>query len=160
MKQPRYYIAYGDNLNIVQMASRCSCSSIEGTAVLQGYQLVFRGSPTGATMNIEERASCNTPVGIWKISEEDEETLDRIEGFPGIRYKQEFRILCKNILTGKQKRISGFTYSMKPGKPLGMPSPDYFTICKRGYADFHLDLSFLQKAVDDTRQMIREEAGE
>ena len=43
MKNKKYYIAYGSNLSVEQMADRCPDAKIAGQAVLAGWELLFRG---------------------------------------------------------------------------------------------------------------------
>ena len=40
----RFYIAYGSNLNLPQMRGRCPGATIVGTAVIENYRLLFKGS--------------------------------------------------------------------------------------------------------------------
>ena len=51
----RYYIAYGSNLNIRQMRIRCPHARVIGTAVINDYELLFKGSRTGAYLTIEPK---------------------------------------------------------------------------------------------------------
>ena len=46
MKNKKYYIAYGSNLSVEQMAYRCPDAKIAGQAVLAGWELLFRGCAT------------------------------------------------------------------------------------------------------------------
>lgn len=52
----RYYIAYGSNLDIRQMRWRCPTAKIVGTAAIHGYELLYKGSQTGAYLTIEKQA--------------------------------------------------------------------------------------------------------
>ena len=61
----RYYIAYGSNLSTGQMRYRTPDAKIAGTAVLTGWQLLFRVHAT-----IEPNPEKNTPVLVWEISEQ------------------------------------------------------------------------------------------
>lgn len=70
MKNKKYYIAYGSNLSVEQMADRCPDAKIVGQAVLAGWELLFRGCATIAP-NLKK----NTPVLVWEISERDEGNL-------------------------------------------------------------------------------------
>ena len=74
---PKYYIAYGSNLNVNQMFYRCPTARIIGTAMLDGWELLFKGSKTGSYLTIEEKEGSCVPVGIWEIRSEDEAALDR-----------------------------------------------------------------------------------
>ena len=48
----RYYLAYGSNLNIDQMAWRCPDAVPLGTAEIPNYRILFRGSKTGSYLTI------------------------------------------------------------------------------------------------------------
>ena len=50
----KYYLAYGSNLNIFQMLSRCPGARLVGVTNLNGYSLVFKGSKTGSYLTIQE----------------------------------------------------------------------------------------------------------
>ena len=80
--QKRYYIAYGSNLNIRQMRMRCPHARVVGTAVIKDYELLFKGSLTGAYLTIEPKKGGAVPVAAWEVTESDEAALDRYEGFP------------------------------------------------------------------------------
>ncbi|MGZ7238567.1 gamma-glutamylcyclotransferase family protein, partial [Streptococcus pyogenes] len=69
--EKRYYIAYGSNLNIRQMRMRCPSARIIGTAVLENYELLFKGSKTGAYLTVEKKDGKSVPVGVWEVSPED-----------------------------------------------------------------------------------------
>ncbi len=78
----KYYAAYGSNLNLGQMALRCPGAKPLGTAWLHGWRLLFKGSKTGAYLTIERCEGSKVPVGIWTITDHDEKSLDRYEGYP------------------------------------------------------------------------------
>ena len=83
----KLYLAYGSNLNIVQMIIRCPDAKFYGTAEIKDYELLFKGSKTGAYLTIERRKGSNVPVGVWAVTERDISALDRYEGFPAFYYK-------------------------------------------------------------------------
>ena len=66
----RYYLAYGSNLNLEQMSYRCPDAKCIGTARLLGYELLFKGSKTGAYLTIEKAKRYNSfvPVGVFEFS--------------------------------------------------------------------------------------------
>ncbi len=92
MKEKRYYIAYGSNLNVRQMRMRCPNATILGTANLTGWELLFKGSKTGSYLTIEECENGTIPVVIWEVTESDEAALDRYEGFPTFYYKKNIKL--------------------------------------------------------------------
>lgn len=93
----RYYIAYGSNLNIRQMRMRCPSARIIGTSEIPDYELLFKGSKTGSYLTIEPKKSSRVPVAAWEVSAEDEQALDRYEGFPTFYYKKEMLLPIKGI---------------------------------------------------------------
>ena len=106
--QKRYYIAYGSNLNIRQMRMRCPHARVIGTAVIKDYELLFKGSLTGAYLTIEPKKGGEVPVAAWEVTESDEAALDRYEGFPTFYYKKEMELDIKGIRTGKIRRRKCF----------------------------------------------------
>ena len=59
----RFYIAYGSNLNIEQMARRCPTAEIVGTAFLRNWRLMFRGKNT-AVATVEKHDGSQVPVYV------------------------------------------------------------------------------------------------
>ena len=144
--QKRYYLAYGSNLNIEQMRYRCPSAKIIGTAIIEGYQLLFKGSKTGSYLTIEPMEGASVPVAVWSVTDEDELRLDRYEGFPTFYYKKELRLPIKGIKTGKVRMRDAFVYIMDERRPLGIPSRMYMQTCFEGYRDFGFDEKFLVDA--------------
>ena len=144
----RYYLAYGSNLNIAQMQFRCPDAVIAGTAVIPDYELLFKGSLTGAYLTIEPRQGAQVLVGVWEVSLADELKLDRYEGFPNFYYKKDIRLPVADIRTGKTKLHDGFVYIMHEDRKLGVPTDMYVRTCLEGYRDFGFDTDFLLAAYD------------
>lgn len=129
----KYYIAYGSNLNMRQMLRRCPGAVVIGKTWLEGYRLTFRGrSSWGGVANIEPRKGSRVPVGIWRITEQDEEALDWYEGFPRLYYKQEFSLVVDG------NRITAMAYIMTPGRPWAPPIQPYLRTIRQGYEDFDI----------------------
>ena len=72
----RYYIAYGSNLNTDQMLYRCPEAEVVGTGYISKYELLFKGSKTGAYLTIEPHPLGRVPVAVWKVTAADEKALD------------------------------------------------------------------------------------
>ena len=72
MQKEKYYIAYGSNLNLPQMKQRCPTAKVVGTAEIEDYELLFRGSKTGAYATIEPCEGSRVPVMIWSVKSKDE----------------------------------------------------------------------------------------
>ena len=146
----KYYLAYGSNLNVEQMKLRCPDAEVVGTAMLEGWQLAFRGSRMNAHLTIERQAEAKTPVGIWLVTAEDEKNLDRYEGYPSYYRKVGMGVTCAEK-SGKIKHIVAFVYIMTPGLPAGAPSREYWDICRVGYSDFGFDDAYLKGAQEYSR---------
>ena len=125
----KYYLAYGSNLNKRQMKTRCPDAVPVGSCVVKDYELVFRGVAT-----IEPNPGAEVPCGIWKISTDDERSLDRYEGYPKLYVKQDFQV------TVKGKTVRAMAYVMVDGiRRLSPPSTGYLLTIAEGYDDFGLD---------------------
>lgn len=148
----RYYIAYGSNLNVWQMRYRCPDAKIVGTAVLDGWRLLFKGSKSGAYLTIEKDENGCVPVAVWSVSETDEQRLDRYEGFPSFYYKKELPVTISGIRTGRISKRNAFVYIMHEERPLGIPSSAYIKTCAEGYRDFGFDTEMLFEAVINSRE--------
>lgn len=150
--EKRYYIAYGSNLNIRQMLMRCPGARIIGTSKIEGYRLLFKGSKTGSYLTIEPQESASVPVAAWSVTAEDEEALDRYEGFPTFYYKKEMVLPIKGIKSGRVRRRKVFVYIMHEERPLGIPSRYYMETCLQGYRSFGFEREFLEQAYADSEE--------
>ena len=150
--EKRYYIAYGSNLNVAQMQMRCPDARILGTATLDDWRLLFRGSKTGSYLTIEPCEGETVPVAVWEVSERDERSLDRYEGYPAFYYKKELTINIKGIRTGKIRRRKVFVYIMHEDRPIGIPSHWYMATCFEGYRNFGFNIGTLLKAYDYSKE--------
>jgi len=143
----KYYIAYGSNLNINQMKRRCPTARAIGTGFIEDYELLFKGSKTGGYLTIEKAEGKSLPVAIWKVTELDEQALDRYEGYPTFYYKADVEIDIKGIKTGKEYRKKAFVYIMHEDRDVGMPSKYYVMTCLEGYKTFGFSPKYLEDAI-------------
>lgn len=137
---------------IRQMRRRCPSARIIGTAELKGYELLFKGSRTGSYLTIEKQDDSMVPVAAWEVTTEDEQALDRYEGFPAFYYKVELTLPIKGIVSGKIRNRKCFVYIMHEDRPLGVPSDFYMDTRKEGYQDFGFDEKFLMDAIERSRK--------
>lgn len=132
----KYYFAYGSNLNKEQMKMRCPSATVRGSSVIEDYMLVFRRG----VLTIEPSKGDCVPVGIWKITDDDERRLDVYEGYPKWYHKEEFKIL---IIGQPHELVSGMAYVMNEGHPIRMASRAYLRTVRDGYRDFGFRLDGL-----------------
>lgn len=133
-----YYLAYGSNLNKKQMKHRCKDSICIGSSILENYKLKFN-----LYLTIEKEEGSIVPVGIYKISKEDEKALDRYEGYPYIYRKEYINVKVNNI----NRKCIVYIMNDIPSRKDVKPTKEYFDRCKEGYNDFNLDIRYLLKAL-------------
>ena len=131
----RYYIAYGSNLSEKQMAYRCPTAKIVGTSTLKDWRLLFNGPAS-----IQEYKGYNVPVLIWEIQKEDEESLDRYEGYPNYYRKEMLEVEVNG------KKLAAMVYIMNP-RGERLPSQYYYDVLEKGYERFGFDKQILEKAL-------------
>jgi len=141
-----FYLAYGSNLNLEQMAHRCPTAKPVGPVVLKDYQLLFRGGHGGAVATVEPFKGKSVPCLLWEITPADEAALDRYEGFPFLYRKENIKVQL-----GK-KNIETMVYIMNEGRPLGTPSCYYYSVILDGYKSAGLDTVTLKQAVQDSME--------
>lgn len=150
----KYYFAYGSNLDKQAMRFRCASASPVGRGVLERYKLVFRGGAYGY-LTVEPCEGSTVPIGVWKIDELDEHNLDLYEGYPGFYRKENIKIPVtrfKSSDSSATEEIEGMIYLMNDGYKFARPTNEYIRTCMNGYADFLLDTSFLDKAVQEVKE--------
>ena len=141
-RQRRVYFAYGSNLSLEGMASRCPDSEPIARATLAGWALTFRG-----VADIEQSERARTDGALWAISDRDLERLDAYEGYPGL-YRRELVA----VRTG-EREITALTYVMNDDY-LGLPSPSYYRTIRRGYEQWGLSIRDLDRAVAEVKNML------
>lgn len=142
----KLYVAYGSNINLEQMAFRCPNSEVVGTAMLQGYELQFKRVAT-----IEKKENAQTPVLIWKLPKEDENVLDRFEGFPSLYRKEQVYL----EVDGQEQKV--MVYIMNGNHPLAESSMGYYECIQQGYIENGMDLSYLERALEQSQELAETE---
>lgn len=146
-KKDRFYVAYGSNLNLEQMARRCPTATVAGIATLDGWRLMFRGGENSAVATIEPSAGDSVPVLVWRLQPEDERRLDLYEGYPSLYHKEPLRILLDG------RRVPAMVYVMNEERyPYGSPSGRYFAAIRAGYVSAGFDVGILEQARENSKQ--------
>lgn len=136
----RLYIAYGSNLSVEQMARRCPTATIVGTAILDGWRLLFNGPAS-----IERKEGYQVPVLIWDIKPNDERSLDRYEGYPSYYRKEMLEIELNGATEQAMVYIMNTNGESEPGDY-------YYKVLEDGYKKFGFNLEILQKALQESRR--------
>ena len=103
------YIAYGSNMVEEQMAHRCPDAKLIGMGYLPNHRLEFY---LHATIERTRAHGAKVPVAVWEISDADERSLDRYEGFPTYYTKHRRRVVMDD-----GSEIWGMVYIMNLIRP-------------------------------------------
>lgn len=147
------YVAYGSNLNIEQMEIRCPGAALIGTGYLKDWELIYRGSKTGAYATIRKHKGKIVPVGLWRITRRHERALDRYEGYPIFYRKYLISVY------GNKDVTEGMVYIMEPGRPIGRPSGQYIDTVYHGYMACGLDGRFLLESLITNKKELKKRRG-
>ena len=113
------------------MRRRCPDAEVVGSLILPGWRLVLRKF---ALIECEDGAAC--PVGLWRITQADLDTLDRYEG--------------PHTYTRTRIALPGggmaWTYEEIVHRP-GPPAAEYVQRLRHGYRDFAFDTAPLEAAI-------------
>lgn len=140
MTNKTYYLAYGSNLNLEQMAWRCPTATVVGKTKLKNYQLLFRGGRDSAVATVEAFKGGCVPALIWEITPADEAALDRYEGFPFFYRKEHLKVKLGS------RWVTAMVYIMNEGRETGSPSCAYFNTILQGYLTAGFDPEVLKAA--------------
>jgi hypothetical protein len=147
----RYYIAYGSNLNVRQMAMRCPTARLVGTGVLEDYELQFKGAPYGAFATIGRKAGTAVPVAVWSLRPGDERSLDSYEGYPSHYFKKDLPVSMDD-----GSELTAMVYIMNQRMGFGVPDQRYYNTVYEGYENCGLDINILNQAVDESIALHRQ----
>ena len=112
---------------------------IVGTGLLFGWRLLFRHFAT-----IEKCKGYSVPVLVWKISPQDEKSLDHSEGYPKFYTKKNLYVRVHS-LDGKDLGVlDAMIYIMTPAAVNSrsihpVPSKYYCSVLYEGYKTFGFD---------------------
>lgn len=138
----KFYIAYGSNLNLAQMAARCPSANVYAKGILNNWELVYRGHKANSHATIIRKQGFTVPVLVWEIQPEDEYRLDIYEGYPQYYFKEDIMV----TIAGKKKKA--MVYIMDKEQLPGRPSPQYVKTILQGYIENDMDIGILKKSLE------------
>ena len=125
------YLAYGSNMVLSQMATRCPEAVFIGVGYIDCARLEFY---LHATVEKTHCHADHVPVAVWEISDRDEQALDMYEGFPNY-YRKCFQVA--HMPDGSE--IEGMIYIMRePMRHPASPLNSYYRPIETAY--HHLGL--------------------
>ena len=141
-----FYIAYGSNINPIQMARLCNMPVFIGTGILHDYDMDFYATTknkdtANVYADVVKKMGAKTPVVVWQINDKDDiKSIDAFEGCPILYHKVNS---CK-VTLNNGKEIFGFLYQMYKNRgDIAIPKVVYFDTILYGYQFFNMDLSYL-----------------
>lgn len=128
----KYYFAYGANMSLSSMNSRCPLAIPIKKFTLKNWRLDFGHH---ATIVHEPGAICEG--ALWLITESCEKNLDAFEGYP----------YYYNKLHLTQDNINFMVYEMNKLDRSHSPNDCYIELLYEGYNDWDLDHQLLSNAL-------------
>ena len=144
----RFYFAYGSNMNLNQMVLRCPEAERIESVQAEGYRLAFRAS--GVATILPEKGSRVEGV-LWRISADNEQSLDVYEGYPRLYAKREIEV---QLPSGQQISTMAYCMNNPYAKYPAMPSKNYLAGILEGCRQNRIDTKEVRAAVMRTRQEI------
>ena len=114
--------SYGMNTNLAQMSQRCPGARSLGHAVLPHYAFEFKSFAT-----VTPKMNSQTHGVLWEITDQCEQSLDRLEGYP--LYYSKINVWVEH----QGNMIPCMTYLMYPDEEPNYPSNSYVDLLEEGY---------------------------
>jgi gamma-glutamylcyclotransferase (GGCT)/AIG2-like uncharacterized protein YtfP len=144
------YFAYGSNLDIGQMRTRCPSAAFQCRAILQWHALVFpRTSRTRncGVSSIELREGAQVWGVVFNLTSKDLESLDRSEGYDLRKPLSHNAYNRDNVLLFVEgdlsKPIHAQTYMATPQPNPLLPSAEYLGLIISGAEAFSLPADYV-----------------
>ena len=148
------YFAYGSNINLNQMAVRCPDAKVVEPAVLENYELLFRGNGSSfGVATIAPKEGSQVQGLLWKITPYCEMSLDIYEGYPRLYEKQAITLCTKS---GKQVWAMAYVMTHEWKRIPTTPVPSYYTGILEGFQQNGLPEQALEDSLSNLFQELRD----
>ena len=143
-----YYFAYGANLHIAHMKSRCPRSAPVCAARLEDYRLTI-ALPAAAPDNqpgwatVTPRKGAGTPGALFRLHADDLPALDRFEDYPALYNRKNVEIRTDD--GARQAMIYIMVHPLRAARP----TAPYAQTLRQGYADFDLSMEALESVLGE-----------
>ena len=111
------YFAYGSNMDLVQMNNRCEGAAVVSKADLPLHRFIINSR--GVATVVPDQASTVRGL-LWRISKEDERSLDRHEGVVQGIYRKSFM----RVNVSSRRKVRALIYVAVDSTP-GEARPGY-----------------------------------
>lgn len=148
----RLYFAYGSNINLEQMALRCPDAEVVGTAILDGYELLFRGNRSGyGVATIAPQPGSQVHGLLWRLTPACEQALDVYEGYPRLYGKAD---LAVRTVDGNACTVMAYVMTGELWRDPAIPSALYYNGILEGYRQNGLPVKNLEAALRQARDEV------
>ena len=138
-KAARLYFAYGSNLSLTQMKSRCPSSTYHSFGFLPNYKWIIGERGYANVVRTAPEEQCEVFGMLYTLEISDEENLDIAEGVPYAYYKRELAIIVatkddegKNL---DLKEVTALVYVDERRLGEGVCKEEYVHRMNRGIRD-------------------------
>lgn len=139
----QYYYAYGSNLNLKQMTTRCPSAQVISIAKLNDYVVIFprkhRNWPAGVA-SVEAKVASMVEGVIYSISDADLLALDEAENLSANEYFREEMVF--NV-DGKTQKAWVYIANEMPDAPY-LPDQTYMTRIIDGAKEHGLSDAYIE----------------
>ena len=149
MADGKLYFAYGSNINLDQMAYRCPAAQVVGPVMLEGWELLFRGSGV-ATIGQKEGGTVHGL--LWQLTPDCERSLDRYEGYPHLYVKEPVTV---RDAQGQELTVMAYVMTERYRAP-AVPPASYYQGILEGYRQNGLPVAALEKAWEQAVREVHE----
>lgn len=149
-KQRLMYFAYGSNLDLDRMLSRCPFAEPVTQALAYGYRLAFRANKMGYGVATIVPAENRKMYGaLYEITSRDLQMLDMFEGYPSSYTHQFIPVEAKGL-----GLITAITYIKDTRAKAAPPLTTYLKYIYRGYNDWNLPTGELIRCIGSIQDRI------
>jgi gamma-glutamylcyclotransferase len=144
----RLHFAYGSNLSFAQMDSRCPENTRMGIGILHGYRWIIssRGYANVVKSNLDYVMG-----RIYKINKQDEDNLDKKEGYNSVHSSYEKEILP---IIADGVSCDCFVY-VDPVIQEGPPKNEYIDRINAGLVDSKFPDEYVEKYIRNKIPLIK-----
>lgn len=136
------YFAYGSNMDLNRMKTRCPDSLFIGKACLNGYKIMFdKYSPRWGcgVADIVGNSSSEVWGLIYEVTESDLKQLDHYEGVPDLYIRIKVNVIAEN-----NKYLHVTTYEVVTKESFAPPTTEYLSIIKEAAEKFNFPDEYKQ----------------
>ena len=137
----KFYLAYGMNTNLSSMAYRCPQAQSMGKVTLKNHKLAFK-----MYCDVVKQQDTDMECALWSITEDCEQSLDRLEGYPHFYKKKEVTVTHNN------RNLRAMIYYMPDEFEMAAPGQGYLDTITQGYREHHMPVQQIIKALEELEQ--------